>query len=193
MIERLLRRIGESVDGTLLSIALALLALGLATLFSASNENAARFSSQLVNIGIALSLMWIMAQIPPQTLFQPTHKMGLVRRRHTLRKSDDHPHVVAVFVLLNAQHAHVIGIKSLGLQEGSQDITRLLQTLGRRKALPCHCWRRVVEICAVFALYLRAIGVVGLPRKTSWQCERRPGVSGEQHTPDGRRTIFVHE
>ena len=81
MIDRLLRRLAEPVDGTLLSIALALLALGLATLFSASNENAARFSSQLVNISIALGLMWIMAQVPPQTLMRfapPIYVLGLV-------------------------------------------------------------------------------------------------------------------
>ena len=80
MIERALRRIGEPVDGTLLSIALALLALGLATLFSASNENTARFSSQLMNIGVALSLMWIIAQIPPQTLMHfapPVYALGV--------------------------------------------------------------------------------------------------------------------
>ncbi len=80
MIDRLLRRLSEPVDGTLFSIALALLALGLATLYSASGENAARFSSQLVNIGVAISLMWIMAQIPPQTLMRfapPVYVLGL--------------------------------------------------------------------------------------------------------------------
>jgi rod shape determining protein RodA len=80
VIDRILRRLAEPVDGTLLSIALALLALGLATLFSASNENAVRFSSQLVNISIALTLMWIMAQVPPQTLMRfapPIYALGL--------------------------------------------------------------------------------------------------------------------
>jgi rod shape determining protein RodA len=70
VIDRLLRRLAEPVDGTLFSIALALLALGLATLYSASNENIGRFSSQLMNIGVALTLMWIVAQIPPQTLMR---------------------------------------------------------------------------------------------------------------------------
>ncbi len=81
MIERVLRRLGASVDGTLFAIALALLALGLTTLYSASNENAARFSSQLMNIGVAIVLMWLMAQIPPQTLMRfapPVYALGLV-------------------------------------------------------------------------------------------------------------------
>ena len=81
MIDRLLRRLIEPVDGTLFTIALAILALGLATLFSASNENAARFSAQLANIGIALTLMWIMAQVPPQTLMRfapPIYVLGIV-------------------------------------------------------------------------------------------------------------------
>jgi rod shape determining protein RodA len=80
VIDRLLRRLAEPIDGTLFSIALAILALGLATLFSASNENAARFSSQLVNIGVAISLMWIMAQVPPQTLMRfapPIYMLGI--------------------------------------------------------------------------------------------------------------------
>jgi rod shape determining protein RodA len=80
VIERILRRLAEPVDGTLLAIALALLALGLATLYSASDENAARFSAQLVNIAVALSLMWVMAQVPPQTLMRfapPIYALGL--------------------------------------------------------------------------------------------------------------------
>ena len=81
MIDRLLRRLTEPVDGTLFTIALAILALGLATLFSASNENGARFSAQLGNIGVALTLMWLMAQVPPQTLMRfapPIYALGLV-------------------------------------------------------------------------------------------------------------------
>src|SRR3954471_1896160 len=80
MFDRVIRRLTEPVDGTLFSIALAILALGLATLFSASNENAARFTAQLANIGVALTLMWIMAQVPPQTLMRfapPIYALGL--------------------------------------------------------------------------------------------------------------------
>jgi rod shape determining protein RodA len=80
VIDRLARRLSDPVDGTLFSIALAIMALGLATLFSATNENAARFTAQLVNIGVALGLMWIVAQVPPQTLMRfapPIYVLGL--------------------------------------------------------------------------------------------------------------------
>jgi rod shape determining protein RodA len=79
VIDRLLRRLADPIDGTLFSIALALLGLGLATLYSASNENMGRFSAQLMNIGVAITLMWIVAQIPPQTLMRfapPIYLLG---------------------------------------------------------------------------------------------------------------------
>lgn len=80
MIERGFRRLAEPLDGTLLSIALALIALGIATLYSATNENPARLSAQLGNIGVALGLMWVVAQLPPQTLMRfapPLYALGL--------------------------------------------------------------------------------------------------------------------
>ena len=81
MIDRLLRRLADSIDGSLFAIALGLLGLGLVTLYSAVNENPARLSGQLINIGIALSVMWLVAQVPPQTLMRlapPIYAVGLV-------------------------------------------------------------------------------------------------------------------
>ncbi len=48
--------------------ALLIAAIGLVVLASASNDSPARFDSQLMNMGVALVLMWVVAQIPPQTL-----------------------------------------------------------------------------------------------------------------------------
>jgi rod shape determining protein RodA len=70
VIDRILRRFGDCLDKTLLWTALALVALGLLTLYSATNENPARLSAQCANVGVALALMWIAAQIPPQTLMR---------------------------------------------------------------------------------------------------------------------------
>ena len=81
MIERAWRRIADPLDPTLFSAALALLVLGLVTLYSASNENPARMTAQLANIGIALGLMWAVAQVPPQTLMRfapPIYLLGIV-------------------------------------------------------------------------------------------------------------------
>ena len=79
-----LRRIGlrlaEGVDSTLLVLLLALSMLGLAALFSASYENPARVVSQLMNLAVALAAMWLVAQVPPQTMMRfavPAYLIGL--------------------------------------------------------------------------------------------------------------------
>ena len=77
---RLLQRLTAGVDGTLLALSLALAVLGLATLFSASYENPGRVTAQLVNLAVALAAMWLMAQVPPQTLMRfavPAYLVGL--------------------------------------------------------------------------------------------------------------------
>jgi rod shape determining protein RodA len=81
MIDRIWRRISEPVDTTLFTATVAVLLLGLATLYSASNESAARMTAQLINIGVAMGLMWVIAQVPPQTLMRfapPIYLIGLV-------------------------------------------------------------------------------------------------------------------
>jgi rod shape determining protein RodA len=79
-----LRRIGlrltEGVDTTLLVLMVALSMLGLAALFSASYENPARVVSQLMNLAVALVAMWLVAQVPPQTMMRfavPAYLIGL--------------------------------------------------------------------------------------------------------------------
>jgi rod shape determining protein RodA len=80
-IDRLVARIAAPMDGSLLSIAGGLLLLGLLTLYSASSDNPARITSQLFNVGIAFAMMWIAAQVPPQTLMRfavPVYLVGLL-------------------------------------------------------------------------------------------------------------------
>ena len=67
------RRIWELVvrrriDSYLMSAALAIVGIGLVTLFSASDQSVARVTSQAASLGFALLLMWIVANIPPQQL-----------------------------------------------------------------------------------------------------------------------------
>ncbi len=81
VIERALRRILNPIDPGLMWIALAILGLGLLTLYSATNENPGRVAAQFGNIFVALSLMWIVSQIPPQTLMRfapPVYIFGLI-------------------------------------------------------------------------------------------------------------------
>ena len=78
--ERLLRRITDPIDGTLFAIAMGLVALGFVTLYSASYETPARIVAQLANIGFALAVMWVAAQISPQLLMRlapPVYLLGL--------------------------------------------------------------------------------------------------------------------
>jgi rod shape determining protein RodA len=77
---RLFQRLGAGIDGTLLCLSLALVAVGFATLFSASYETPSRVTAQLANLGVAFAAMWLVAQIAPQTLMRfavPAYLLGL--------------------------------------------------------------------------------------------------------------------
>ena len=56
------------VDSFLLGIALSIAGVGLITLFSASDQSVARLTNQAASLAFALMLMWIVANIPPQTI-----------------------------------------------------------------------------------------------------------------------------
>jgi len=69
------------VDSFLFGIAMALAGVGLVTLFSASDQNVARLVSQAASLGLALVLMWIVANIPPQTISRaalPLYALAIV-------------------------------------------------------------------------------------------------------------------
>jgi len=78
--QRIAARVVEGIDSTLLIIIFALSMLGFAALFSASNDVPGRVVNQLVSLSVALVAMWIVAQIPPQTLMRfavPAYVVGL--------------------------------------------------------------------------------------------------------------------
>jgi rod shape determining protein RodA len=80
-IDRIVARIVDPLDRSLLAIAGSLLLLGLFTLYSAAAENPLRISAQLLNVAIALTVMWIAAQVPPQTLMRfavPVYLAGVL-------------------------------------------------------------------------------------------------------------------
>jgi len=62
--EFLVRRI----DRPLFGIVMALVAVGFVTLFSAADQSVARVGNQLASLVVALVAMWVVANIPPQTL-----------------------------------------------------------------------------------------------------------------------------
>ena len=80
-IRRLARASVDRIDATLLAVALLLAALGVATLYSASDESPARVIAQLRHLGFALIAMWLIARVPPQLLMRfavPVYVVGLL-------------------------------------------------------------------------------------------------------------------
>jgi rod shape determining protein RodA len=77
---RIATRLAEGIDTPLLILSLTLSMLGLAALYSASYENPARLTSQLANLAVAVAAMWVIAQLPPQTLLRlavPAYVTGI--------------------------------------------------------------------------------------------------------------------
>lgn len=60
----------DHLDAPLLTITFCLMGVGLATIFSATYDSENRILNQLVNMAVALSLMWAVAQVPPQKLMR---------------------------------------------------------------------------------------------------------------------------
>jgi len=80
-IQRIALRLVEGIDFTLLVIIVSLSMLGFAALFSASYDTPSRVVSQFISLSIALTAMWLTAQIAPQTLMRfavPAYVIGVV-------------------------------------------------------------------------------------------------------------------
>ena len=76
----IVRRLSH-LDGILLVLVLALLGVSLAVVASASGQSPARITGHLVNIGLALSVMLVMANVPPHLLSKvgpPLYAAGVV-------------------------------------------------------------------------------------------------------------------
>src|SRR6478736_2798242 len=80
LLERAWEILVRRVDSYLMSAALAIVGIGLVTLFSASDQSVARVTSQAASLGFALVLMWIVANVPPQTIARvavPLYVLGI--------------------------------------------------------------------------------------------------------------------
>ncbi|HJW10969.1 MAG TPA: rod shape-determining protein RodA [Albitalea sp.] len=74
-------RLAGGIDRTLLTIALALAAIGLVTLYSASFDQPGRVAAQAANLAVALAAMWVVARVPPQALMRfavPAYLLGVL-------------------------------------------------------------------------------------------------------------------
>ncbi len=80
MINRLFAYLVKHIDRYLMGLVTTLLLMGLITMFSASGEDINRLTGQLVNIGVALTVMWIAANVPLHFLSSialPLYVVGL--------------------------------------------------------------------------------------------------------------------
>ena len=82
---RLIRRLSHvltaHIDGQLLLAVLLLMGVSLLAIFSGSNQNVARVSSQLLNMLVALGVMYTFAYIPPNFLLRialPLYVLGVL-------------------------------------------------------------------------------------------------------------------
>ncbi len=81
LLARIWEVLSRRVDSFLFGVALTIVGIGLITLFSAADQNFARVSSQLSSLALALALMWLIANIPPQTIARaavPLYVLGVV-------------------------------------------------------------------------------------------------------------------
>ena len=80
LLARMWEVLARRIDSYLMAAALAIVGIGLITLFSASDQNVARVTSQVFSLGFALLLMWVVANIQPQQLARvalPLYVLGV--------------------------------------------------------------------------------------------------------------------
>jgi rod shape determining protein RodA len=78
VLTRLWEVLTSKVDSFLFGIAMAIAGVGLITLFSALDQSVARLMTQASSLAFALVLMWIVANIPPQTIARAAVPLYLV-------------------------------------------------------------------------------------------------------------------
>jgi rod shape determining protein RodA len=79
-IKRGARLVFGQLDGTLMVTILILLCMGMMVLYSATYDTPVRFYDQMRNIAVAMLVMWVAAQVPPQTLMRvalPIYTVGI--------------------------------------------------------------------------------------------------------------------
>ena len=79
------------IDSMLFGCALAIVGVGLVTLFSEADQSIARVTSQAMSLSFAVVLMWMFANIAPQTLARAAVPRGAAVPRPVARRV---PHVL---------------------------------------------------------------------------------------------------
>jgi rod shape determining protein RodA len=80
-LRRFARLFTAHIDGPLLGAILLLMGAGLVVLYSAANAGWARVNGQIINMLVALTVMWVVANVPPHFLMRlalPMFVLGLI-------------------------------------------------------------------------------------------------------------------
>ena len=80
--------VARRIDRFLFGITMAIVGVGLVTLFSAADQSVDRVRAQLASLAVALVAMWIVANIPPQTLARTAVPLYVLARRAADRRRD---------------------------------------------------------------------------------------------------------
>jgi rod shape determining protein RodA len=81
MINQLFSLLIKHIDGMLMACLVFVMLVGLFVLYSASGQNFGRVNSQLINIVVALSAMWLLSRVPPhhlEGLALPLYVLGVL-------------------------------------------------------------------------------------------------------------------
>ncbi|HEX4883059.1 MAG TPA: rod shape-determining protein RodA [Casimicrobiaceae bacterium] len=81
LVSRIWEFVARPVDRFLFGITMAIVAVGMVTLFSAADQSTVRLTNQLASLAVGLAAMWIVANVPPQTLARialPLYVLGVV-------------------------------------------------------------------------------------------------------------------
>ena len=87
MINKLFQGLFKHIDSFLMGCLLFTLLVGLFVLYSASGENASRVTAQLVNIAVAIMVLWLVSNIQPQLLERiapPLYLLGRIEGREAI-------------------------------------------------------------------------------------------------------------
>ena len=81
MINKLLQDLFKHIDSILMACLLFTILVGLFVLYSASGQNIDRVNAQLINITVALLVLWVASNIQPQLLERiapPLYLVGIL-------------------------------------------------------------------------------------------------------------------
>jgi rod shape determining protein RodA len=82
MINKLLQVFFRHIDAFLMGCLLFTMLVGLFVLYSASGQNIDRVTAQLINISVALFILWVVSNIQPQLLERiavPAYMLGMAQ------------------------------------------------------------------------------------------------------------------